>query len=125
MTTENTMPEVSEDVGAVANSVFTNIANKWALLIIETLGTETLRFGQIKARINGVSHKMLAQTLRNLERDGIVDRTPYATVPPRVDYGLTEAGRELQQTVHGICHWTRSHLDHIEAARQRFDSAGG
>ncbi|MFJ4653572.1 winged helix-turn-helix transcriptional regulator [Nocardia sp. NPDC088792] len=112
------------EVSAIANQVFGNIANKWALLVIDVLGAETLRFGQIKARVEGVSHKMLTQTLRNLERDGIIERTPYATVPPRVDYHLTEAGHELQRTVHGLCHWTRSHLDHISTARARFDSAG-
>ncbi|MEU6173178.1 helix-turn-helix domain-containing protein [Streptantibioticus parmotrematis] len=117
------MSEVPEGISVLAHSVLANVANKWALLVIDTLGTETLRFGQVKSQVTGISHKMLAQTLRNLERDGILDRTAYATVPPRVEYRLTEAGRELQRTVHGICHWTRSHLDHIETARRRFDAA--
>ncbi|MFD7907314.1 winged helix-turn-helix transcriptional regulator [Kitasatospora sp. NPDC059747] len=106
-------------------SVFARIADKWALLIIEALGERTLRFGELKAAVDGISHKMLGQTLRNLERDGIVERTPYATVPPRVDYALTPAGRELQETVHGICHWTRRHVGHVEASRRRFDDPDG
>ncbi|MFD8817368.1 winged helix-turn-helix transcriptional regulator [Streptomyces sp. NPDC059627] len=109
-------------VGALAREVFTDIANKWALLIIEALEAGTLRFGQLRARVDGISHKMLSQTLRTLERDGIVERTPYATVPPRVEYSLTPAGRELQTVVHGFCHWTRYHLDHVVAARRRFDT---
>ncbi|WP_042440690.1 winged helix-turn-helix transcriptional regulator [Streptacidiphilus albus] len=108
-------------IGSLANEVFTGIATKWALLIIDALGAETLRFNQLRAQVEGISHKMLAQTLRTLERDGIVDRTAYATVPPRVDYNLTAAGRELQATIHGICQWTHHHLDHIQAARDRFD----
>jgi DNA-binding HxlR family transcriptional regulator len=109
-------------INILAYEVFTDIASKWALLIIEALGSETLRFNQLRTQVHGISHKMLSQTLRTLERDGIVKRTPYATVPPRVDYTLTEAGHELQATVHGICHWTRHNLDHIEAARLRFDT---
>ncbi|MEU1624954.1 helix-turn-helix domain-containing protein [Streptomyces sp. NPDC020096] len=109
-------------VEALAHEVFTDIANKWALLIIEALGTETLRFGELRAQVEGISHKMLSQTLRTLERDGIVDRTPYATVPPRVEYNLTPAGRELQTVVHGFCHWTRHHLDHVVTARRTFDT---
>ncbi len=114
--------DTAEQVSPLANEVFADIATKWALLIIDALGSETLRFNQLRTQVDGISHKMLTQTLRALERDGIVDRTAYATVPPRVEYNLTEAGQELQATIHGICSWTRHHLDHIKAARRRFDS---
>ncbi|MFF5854434.1 winged helix-turn-helix transcriptional regulator [Streptomyces sp. NPDC012751] len=107
---------------SLAREIFAGVANKWALLIINVLGPRTLRFTEVRTEVEGISHKMLTQTLRGLERDGVVHRTVYATVPPRVDYRLTEAGRALRETVNGMCAWTRRHLDEIEAARRRFDA---
>ncbi|WP_158288207.1 winged helix-turn-helix transcriptional regulator [Streptomyces sp. ICBB 8177] len=77
------MPEISEGAGALAHSVRAYVATKWPLLVADALVAATLRFGQVKSRVAGGSQKMLAQTLCNRERDGIVDRTAYATVPPR------------------------------------------
>ncbi|MFD9789447.1 winged helix-turn-helix transcriptional regulator [Streptomyces sp. NPDC059070] len=111
-------------VASLAQEIFTGVANKWALLIINVLGTRTLRFTELRNEVEGISHKMLTQTLRELERDGAVHRTVYATVPPRVDYRLTEAGAALRDTVNGMCTWTRRYLDEIEAARRRFDEQG-
>ncbi|MYV69056.1 transcriptional regulator [Streptomyces sp. SID2131] len=105
---------------SLAREIFSGVANKWALLIIDVLGARTLRFTELRAEVEGISHKMLTQTLRGLERDGVVHRTVYATVPPRVDYRLTEAGAALRDTVNGMCAWTRRHLGEIEAARRRF-----
>ncbi|RSS31965.1 helix-turn-helix domain-containing protein [Streptomyces sp. WAC08241] len=105
---------------SLAREIFSGVANKWALLIINVLGSRTLRFTELRAEVEGISHKMLTQTLRGLERDGVVHRTVYATVPPRVDYRLTEAGAALRDTVNGMCAWTRRHLGEIEAARRRF-----
>ncbi|MFD0342195.1 winged helix-turn-helix transcriptional regulator [Streptomyces sp. NPDC127117] len=105
---------------SLAREIFSGLANKWALLIINALGTRTLRFTELRTEVEGISHKMLTQTLRGLERDGVVHRTVYATVPPRVDYRLTEAGEALRETVNGMCAWTRRYLDEIEAARRRF-----
>ncbi|MCT2546769.1 MULTISPECIES: helix-turn-helix domain-containing protein [Streptomyces] len=105
---------------SLAREIFSGVANKWALLIINVLGTRTLRFTELRTEVEGISHKMLTQTLRGLERDGVVHRTVYATVPPRVDYRLTEAGEALRETVNGMCAWTRRYLDEIEAARRRF-----
>ncbi|MGW3952774.1 winged helix-turn-helix transcriptional regulator [Streptomyces sp. NPDC004752] len=105
---------------SLAREIFSGVANKWALLIINVLGTRTLRFTELSTEVEGISHKMLTQTLRGLERDGVVHRTVYATVPPHVDYRLTEAGEALRDTVNGMCAWTRRHLDEIEAARRRF-----
>jgi len=107
---------------SLAREIFAGVANKWALLIINVLGDRTLRFTELRTAVDGISHKMLAQTLRGLERDGVVNRTVHPTVPPRVDYDLTEAGRALRDTVNGMCAWTRRYLGDIEAARQRYDS---
>jgi DNA-binding HxlR family transcriptional regulator len=92
------------------------------LLIINALGEDTLRFTELHAAVEGISHKMLTQTLRTLERDGVVNRLVHPTVPPRVDYTLTEAGLSLQTTVNAMCVWTRRHLDNIDEARHRFDT---
>ena len=107
---------------SLAREIFTDVANKWALLIIESLGGGTLRFTEIRKQVEGVSHKMLTQNLRMLERNGLVDRKVHPTVPPRVEYTLTEPGRALRTAVDVICGWTHQHLGHIESARGRFDA---
>ncbi|MFF0729550.1 winged helix-turn-helix transcriptional regulator [Streptomyces sp. NPDC004134] len=107
---------------SLAREIFSDVANKWALLIIEALGERTLRFSELRREVEGVSHKMLTQNLRTLERDGLVDRKVYPTVPPRVEYTLTEPGRALRGTVDAMCDWTQQYLGHIEDARSRFDA---
>lgn len=107
---------------SLAREIFSDVANKWALLIIEALGERTLRFSELRNEVEGVSHKMLAQNLRMLERNGLVDRKAHPTVPPRVEYTLTDPGRALRTAVDVICGWTQQHLDHIESARGRFDA---
>ena len=107
---------------SLAREIFSDIANKWALLIIEFIGDDTLRFSELREVVEGISHKMLTQNLRTLERNGLVNRTVYPTVPPRVEYSLTEAGRALRLTIDGMCAWTHRYLGHIEAARHRFDA---
>ncbi|HET6286292.1 MAG TPA: helix-turn-helix domain-containing protein [Amycolatopsis sp.] len=106
---------------SLAREIFSDVANKWALLIIEALGEGTLRFSELRDRVEGVSHKMLTQNLRMLERNGLLERTVHPTVPPRVDYALTEAGHGLRSTVDGMCDWTHRFLGHIEDSRRRFD----
>lgn len=106
---------------SLAREIFSDVANKWALLIIEALGEGTLRFGELRDRIEGISHKMLTQNLRMLERNGLVERTVYPVVPPRVEYTLTEPGQALRVTIDGLCDWTHRYLGHIEASRHRFD----
>ena len=106
---------------SLAREIFTDIANKWAFLIIEALGGGTLRFSELRVEVEGISHKMLTQNLRMLERNGTVERTVHPTVPPRVEYTLTEAGHGLRATVDGMCDWTQRYLGHIEEARRRFD----
>ncbi|WP_327702711.1 helix-turn-helix domain-containing protein [Streptomyces decoyicus] len=109
---------------SLAREIFAGVANKWALLIINVLDDRTLRFTELRTAVDGISHKMLTQTLRGLERDGVVHRKVHATVPPRVEYRLTEAGEALRTTVNGMCAWTRRYLDEIESARSRFDARG-
>ncbi|AQZ63826.1 Transcriptional regulator, HxlR family [[Actinomadura] parvosata subsp. kistnae] len=107
---------------SLAREIFSDVANKWALLIIETLGDRTLRFSELRDQVEGISHKMLTQNLRMLERNGLAERTVHPTVPPRVEYTLTGPGRALRATVDLICDWTHEHLSHIESARHRFDT---
>lgn len=107
---------------SLAREIFSNVANKWAFLIIEALGERTLRFSELRNDVEGVSHKMLTQNLRMLERYGLVERKVHPTVPPRVEYTLTEPGQALRATVDGMCGWTHQYLGHIEAARRRFDN---
>ncbi|MEU6879957.1 helix-turn-helix domain-containing protein [Streptomyces sp. NPDC046712] len=106
--------------GSLAREIFSDVANKWAFLIVEGLGDRTLRFSELRNEIEGISHKMLTQNLRMLERNGLVERTVHPTVPPRVEYTLTEPGQALRATVDGMCDWTRRYLGHIEAARRHF-----
>ena len=105
---------------SLAREIFSDIANKWALLIIETIGDSTKRFTELKVEVDGISHKMLTQNLRLLERNGLVVREVHPTVPPRVEYTLTEPGRALRATVDAMCDWTQRYLSEIEEARSRF-----
>ncbi|MBG6089495.1 winged helix-turn-helix transcriptional regulator [Actinomadura viridis] len=107
---------------SLAREIFSDVANKWAFLIIEFLGDRTLRFSELRKEVEGISHKMLTQNLRMLERNGLVERNVHPTVPPRVEYTLTEAGQALRMTVDGMCGWTRRYLGHIEDSRRRFDA---
>ncbi|WP_159770380.1 winged helix-turn-helix transcriptional regulator [Streptomyces sp. HM190] len=118
-------PEEAADLrraDSLAREIFADIANKWALLIIDALGERTLRFGELRDGVEGVSHKMLTQNLRMLERNGLVDRKVHPTVPPRVEYTLTEPGRALRATVDAMCDWTHRYLGAIEDSRTRFDA---
>src|ERR671923_1709319 len=94
---------------SLAREIFSDVANKWAFLIIEMLGERTLRFSELRNEVEGISHKMLTQNLRMLERNGLVERTVHPTVPPRVEYTLTEPGRALRETVHRLCDWTHQY----------------
>ncbi|MFJ3903743.1 winged helix-turn-helix transcriptional regulator [Streptomyces sp. NPDC090025] len=106
---------------SLGREILSDIANKWALLIIECLGDDTLRFSALRDGVEGVSHKMLTQNLRMLERNGLLRRTVHPTVPPKVEYALTESGQALRVTIDGMCDWTHTWLGHIEESRRRFD----
>jgi DNA-binding HxlR family transcriptional regulator len=101
--------------------VLDRIADKWTVLVIRRLADGTLRFSQLRRAISGISQKALTGTLRGLERDGIVHRRIYASVPPRVEYSLTELGRSLIKLVAGICIWAEAHIEEVQAARDIFN----
>jgi DNA-binding HxlR family transcriptional regulator len=103
------------------NDVLMARPGKWTLTIVTLLREERLRFNEIR-RISGISQKTLTLTLRELERDGFVSRTMFATIPPRVDYELTELGRELLQLADSLRLFAAKNADQVLAARQRFDA---
>lgn len=101
--------------------ILDRVADKWSLLVIALLEERTLRFSELKHKIDGVSQRMLSRTLRHLERDGLVERTVYPTVPPRVDYALTPLGASLHTTIKALVTWTEAHQNQIAAARDAYD----
>jgi len=103
--------------------VLTRIADKWTMLVLTLLANdESLRFSELRRRIEGISQKMLTQTLRGLERDGLVTRTVHPTVPVTVEYRLTELGHSLAEAVGAIRLWAYANMDEIDAARERYDA---
>ncbi|MFC4014379.1 winged helix-turn-helix transcriptional regulator [Nonomuraea purpurea] len=101
--------------------ILDRIADKWSLLVIALLDCQSLRFTELRREIDGVSQRMLSVTLRHLERDGLVSRTVYPVVPPRVDYALTPLGRTLHQTIKTLVTWTEQHQEEIATARAAYD----
>lgn len=97
--------------------VLDHIAGKWTILVVDALLTGTLRYTDLSRRIEGVSQKMLTQTLRLLEADGFLTRTVHPTIPPRVDYELTPLGRSLAEPITALRQWTETHINEIERAR--------
>jgi DNA-binding HxlR family transcriptional regulator len=110
----------SADCQAV-NSVLARVGDKWSVLIIVLLGDGPKRFNEIKKLVGGISQRMLTLTLRGLERDGLVTRTVFPTIPPRVDYELTALGRSLHQAVEPLGLWAQSHVPEIHKSRDKFD----
>jgi DNA-binding HxlR family transcriptional regulator len=103
--------------------ILDRIADKWSLLAISLLEERTLRFTELQRQIDGVSQRMLTVTLRQLERDGLVQRTVYPVVPPRVEYALTPLGRTLHATIQSLVAWTEQHQSEIATARSAYDMA--
>lgn len=98
------------------------VASKWSALIIGRLQDGPHRFGQLRRAIPGITQKMLTQTLRRLEKDGLVDRTVHAQMrPPQVEYSLTELGVTVTEPLEAMRHWTEQHLPDVRAARRRFE----
>ena len=108
------------DCRAVSD-VLARVGDKWSVLVVTRLGDGSLRFNELRRAIGGISQRMLTLTLRGLERDGLVTRTVFPTIPPRVDYELTDLGRGLSQPVIALGMWAKEHQAEIEAARARFD----
>lgn len=112
----------STDLDNMVRDLLGRIADKWSLVVIDELGEDTMRFSQLQKKIGGISQKMLTQTLRELEKDGLVDRFVYAEVPPRVEYRLTKMGYSLGATVCGLWEWAADNSAAINKARSDFES---
>ena len=113
-------PDAHADCRGVA-SVLARVGDKWSVFVIMMLFDGPKRFNEIKRLVGGISQRMLTLTLRGLERDGLVTRTVFPTIPPRVDYELTDLGRGLSEPVIALGGWAQAHQSEIEAARSRFD----
>lgn len=111
----------SEDCRAVS-SVLQRVGDKWTVLVVSKLGDGRLRFSELRGAVGGISQKMLTATLRGLERDGFVVREQFPTIPPRVEYELTDLGRELLQPVTVLAEWARRNGERVARAQQRFDA---
>jgi DNA-binding HxlR family transcriptional regulator len=110
------------EVGCRAREMLVRVGDKWSVHVIYLLGMEgTLRFGELRKRIDGVSQRMLTVTLRGLERDGLVRRAMFPEMPPRVEYSLTPLGATLRKLVRELIDWSGSHLPEVDAARARYD----
>lgn len=104
-----------------ATDALARVGDKWSVLIFMQLEDEPRRFGELRRLISGISAKMLASTLRALEREGFVSRTVFPTNPPSVEYALTDLGREMAEPVRAVGMWVLDNLPRIEEARRRFD----
>ncbi len=105
------------------SGVLARIGDKWSVLIVTRLGQRSMRFNELKKEIGGISQRMLTLTLRGLERDGLITRTVFATIPPRVDYELTALGRSLLEPVTALGDWALRNIGKIDTARTKFDAA--
>lgn len=104
------------------SSLLQRVGDKWTVLVVMSLGDGTKRFSELRREIPSVSQRMLTLTLRNLERDGLVNRTVTPTIPPRVDYELTDLGQSLQKPICGLARWATENVGAIHAAQSRYDA---
>ena len=121
---ERTPPsDCDPKVEALVHDLIGHVADKWTMIVLEVLAEEgELRFTQLARQVHGISQKMLTQTLRQMERDGMVTRTVHAVVPPRVDYRLTDLGESLGAAFCGVWIWAEDNLARVEASREAFDT---
>ena len=116
---QNASPVCGDDrLDPVLRDLLTTIGDKWTLVVVSALVDGEQRFTALLRRIEGISHRMLTKTLRDLERDGLVARTVHAEVPPRVDYALTLLGRTLLEPIGGLLRWVEAHGDTVIANRE-------
>jgi DNA-binding HxlR family transcriptional regulator len=109
-----------------ARDVLARVGDTWSMYVIHILGdARTLRFNELRKEVDGISQRMLTVTLRGLERDGLVARTVYPEVPPRVEYSLTPLGVTLRQILRGLVAWAGDHLQEVDAARAAYDAEHG
>jgi DNA-binding HxlR family transcriptional regulator len=105
--------------------ILARVGDKWSVLVVMLLGHGPRRFNEMKRMVGGISQRMLTLTLKGLERDGMVTRTAYPTIPPRVDYALTPLGRSLLEPVMALGNWAQANMACIDAARAAFDRRAG
>lgn len=109
-----------------ARDVLARVGDTWSVYVIHVLGeTKTLRFNELRKEVDGISQRMLTVTVRGLERDGLVVRTVYPEVPPRVEYALTPLGATLRQLIRGLVAWAAEHLAEVDTARAAYDKRHG
>jgi len=119
--------QVSEEIKPAVcpeRAILEHLTSTWGVLVLTELADGTLRFSQLRRRIGGVSEKMLAQTLRTLERDGFVRRRARPVIPPHVDYDLTPLGAEAARRVRALSDWTAEHVPAVQSAQRAYDEGG-
>ena len=116
------MKDPTNPVCRTISTLLARIGDKWTVLVVQTLGEGPRRFNELRREIPSVSQRMLTLTLRNLERDGLVSRTVMPSIPPRVDYELTELGRSLLGPILGLANWALDNVEAIHEAQARFDA---
>jgi DNA-binding HxlR family transcriptional regulator len=119
------MKDPSNPVCRTISTLLSRIGDKWTVLVVATLGDGPRRFNELRREIPSVSQRMLTLTLRNLERDGLVTRTVFPEIPPRVEYNLTELGRTLTDPLDALWNWAAQHQASVKEARYIYDSAHG
>jgi len=102
--------------------VLNRVGDKWSVLIVQLLADGPKRFSELRRAVEGISQRMLTLTLKGLERDGLVTRTVYPTIPPRVEYELTEVGRTLRKPIQALAKWAQENREGIQVARNRYDA---
>ncbi len=117
------MKDPTDPICRTISTLLSRIGDKWTVLVVQTLSDGPRRFNELRREIPSVSQRMLTLTLRNLERDGLVSRTVTPTIPPRVDYELTELGKSLQKPICGLAGWATDNVEAIHEAQARFDAA--
>jgi DNA-binding HxlR family transcriptional regulator len=116
------MKDPSNPVCRTISTLLQRIGDKWTVLVVSTLSDGSKRFNELRREIPSVSQRMLTLTLRNLERDGLVSRVVTPTIPPRVDYALTELGHSLQKPILALCQWALDNVETIHGAQAQFDA---
>jgi DNA-binding HxlR family transcriptional regulator len=115
--TDGNQKEVCGAMGDILN----RIGDKWSVMVVGQLTRKTMRFNELRHTIGGISQRMLTLTLRNLERDGLVTRTVFPEIPPRVEYQLTELGRTLTGPLDTLWNWAAEHMGSVTVARENYD----
>ncbi len=123
--TSREAPTQARHAGCPIRGVLDRIGDKWSVLLILALSQEPRRFGQLRREIDDISQRMLTETLRNLQRDGLIDRTVFSTSPPTVEYRLTELGRSLLTPMQTLVTWADRRQADIRAAREIYDKTNG